>query len=203
MVFFFGSGASIPAGISGVVGLVEDFKKWLEREGKQEHLDITEKILRVIQSSSRIDNNTVDIEKLLDITERLENADKDIFLDFYENYVPLLKKSIGYHLISTDNNYLTEEIKKFIKITFTGKKLDIRYLKPLIHFIDFYKSIHIFSTNYDICVETFCEENDKKYFDGFIPSWDFSNIRLLMIENVMKLNLHRFIVWMIEIHILQ
>jgi hypothetical protein len=174
VIFFLGAGASIPAGISGVVELVDDFKRWLEREGKRDHLDLTERILEVIQTSSKINNNSskVDIEKLLDIAERLENSDKDIFLDFYENCIPRLRKSSGYHLISNGNNLLTEEIKRFIKTTFTEKKLNVRYLKPLNHFINSYRTLHIFSTNYDICIETFCEENDKKYFDGFTPSWD-------------------------------
>ncbi|MGB6672908.1 MAG: SIR2 family protein [Candidatus Nitrosopolaris sp.] len=56
--------------------------------------------------------------------------------------------------------------------TFTEKKLNVRYLKPLNYFISSYRTLQIFSTNYDICVETFCEENNKKYFDGFTPSWD-------------------------------
>jgi hypothetical protein len=34
ILFFFGAGASVPAGIKGVVGLAEDFRKWLEDTSK-------------------------------------------------------------------------------------------------------------------------------------------------------------------------
>jgi hypothetical protein len=30
-----------------------------------------------------------------------------------------------------------------------------------------FRSLHVFSTNYDICIERFCVLNNKTYFDGF------------------------------------
>jgi hypothetical protein len=105
-------------------------------------------------------------------------VDKDGFLHFYDNCIPLLQENSGYHLLSNSNkpnDSLSDMIKRFIKTTFTEKKLDVRYLKPLNQFIKLYKPIHIFSTNYDICIETFCQEYDKKYIDGFSPGWDINN----------------------------
>ena len=32
--------------------------------------------------------------------------------------------------------------------------------------------MNIFSTNYDLAIETLCMQNDKKYADGFGPTWD-------------------------------
>jgi hypothetical protein len=35
VLFFLGAGASVPAGISAIVELVDDFKKWLAKERKK------------------------------------------------------------------------------------------------------------------------------------------------------------------------
>lgn len=36
-----------------------------------------------------------------------------------------------------------------------------------------YKTLHIFSTNYDVCIERFGELNHKSYFDGFFDGkWE-------------------------------
>lgn len=71
-IFFLGAGASIPAGVRGVVGLVEDFRRWLQQEGKSDYLDITDKILEVIAEKSRNRHNgdkpQADLEQLLDTT---------------------------------------------------------------------------------------------------------------------------------------
>jgi hypothetical protein len=54
----------------------------------------------------------------------------------------------------------------------TGKKeIDVQYLQSLSEFLSLYKPLHIFSTNYDICVERFCVISSRKYFDGFAHEW--------------------------------
>ncbi len=196
IIFVLGAGASVPAGISAIVKLVDDFKGWLIKARKKDYLDLTEKIIEIISTSTKNKNKRtkVDIERLLDLTERLEGAHKDLSLDFYENCVPLLQKSSEYHLISNGNKLLSEEIKRFIKTTFTEKKLDVSYLKPLNHFINSYRPLHIFSTNYDICIETFCKENNKKYFDGFTPSWEVNEFKKRDVD-VLIYKLHGSIRW--------
>jgi SIR2-like domain len=195
VLFFLGAGASVPAGLSAILKLVDDFKKWLEKEGKTDYLELTERIVQIIATSPKSKNNgKVDIEKLLEMTERLENSHEDFLLDFYENCNPLLQKTKGYHLVSQGNRLLSNEIKAFIKTAFTEKKLDMGYLKTLNYFINSYRPLHIFSTNYDICIETFCEENDKKYFDGFTPSWDADEFMKRDVD-VLLYKLHGSVRW--------
>jgi hypothetical protein len=70
VLFFLGADAAIPAGISGVIGLVDDFREWLQKEGKTDYLVLTNAILDVINKKSRnnVDRNKADIETLLVIT---------------------------------------------------------------------------------------------------------------------------------------
>ena len=196
ILFLLGAGASVYAGISAIVELVDDFKKWLEKETKKEYLELTDKIIEIISTSPKIKHNErkVNIEQLLDLTERLEGNHKDLFLDFYGNCVPRLKESSGYHLISNGSKLLSNEIKRFIKTTFTEKRLEVGYLKPLNQFILSCRPLHIFSTNYDICIETFCEESDKKCFDGFTPSWDFDEFKRREVD-IRLYKLHGSIRW--------
>jgi SIR2-like domain len=196
ILFLLGAGASVPAGINAIVDLVGDLKNWLKRQGKKDYLELTDKIIEIISTSPKIKNDKgkVDIERLLDITERLEGSHKDLFLDFYGDCIPRLQRVSGYYLISNGNKLLSDEIKKFIKVTLTEKRLDVGYLKPLSQFILSYRPLHIFSTNYDICIETFCKENDKKCFDGFTPSWDFDEFKRREVD-IRLYKLHGSIRW--------
>jgi hypothetical protein len=82
-------------------------------------------------------------------------------LDFYKNNTPVLLNTRGYQLISDGKKLLSEEIKKLIKTTFTKKIVNTDYLKPL---INFKKPVNIFTTNYDLCIETLCLQNDKTIY---------------------------------------
>jgi hypothetical protein len=44
ILFFFGAGASVPAGGKGVVRLAIDFRKWLQRTSKSNELELINKI---------------------------------------------------------------------------------------------------------------------------------------------------------------
>jgi hypothetical protein len=63
----------------------------------------------------------------------------------------------------------------------------------LSEFISIYKPLHIFSTNYDICIERFSVINAKKYFDGFAHEWsgDFCNRN----EDILLYKLHGSVTW--------
>ena len=47
-MFFLGAGASVPAGINGVVGLVKDYKEWLAKD-KCDDKRIVEQIENLLQ----------------------------------------------------------------------------------------------------------------------------------------------------------
>jgi hypothetical protein len=100
IMFFFGAGASIPADISGVVGLVDDFKEWLQKTSKSNELELINKIHGVLQKSNR---RNVDVEFLLETVEKLEKQDREVLLDFYEG------KKLNY---TTGKREHTEETKR-------------------------------------------------------------------------------------------
>jgi hypothetical protein len=66
IIFFLGAGASVRAGISAIVKLVDDFLKWLEGKGKakEDYLKLTERIIEILSTYK----TKIDIERLLDIT---------------------------------------------------------------------------------------------------------------------------------------
>src|SRR6185437_16935842 len=86
IIFFLGAGASIPAGINGVVGLVDDYKKNLKTISESD-FNIIDKITAMLSewiAEQKLDRQ-VDIELVLETIERLENKEKDIILKFYDN----------------------------------------------------------------------------------------------------------------------
>jgi len=101
----------------------------------------------------------VDVEFLLETIEKFEKSEREVLLDFY-----LYKKSI---LPPLGNSHLSEQIKQFIRDKCFISATKTTYLQPLLHFIDEYKLIDNFSTNYDNSVEQFCDRYDISYVDGF------------------------------------
>jgi hypothetical protein len=105
--------------------------------------------------------NEIDIELLLETIEKIENRDNEVLPLFYEKSTFNLSECSGFGLISGKKRLLSEEIKRFIKLTFTEKEIRIEYLKPLISFIKDQKPLSIFSTNYDVCIEELCRVTEK------------------------------------------
>ena len=101
ILFFLGAGASIDAGLVGVVELKHEFIKWLENNSKFEHLNLTNEILTILETrkAKRGDKNAVDIELLLEIAEKIENKDEDPLSDFYENKMLKLERDSSYNSI--------------------------------------------------------------------------------------------------------
>ena len=64
LIFFFGAGASIDAGLVGVIQLVDKFKEWLKSNSKIDQLDIIAEILSILQmwKKKRYDPSGIDIE---------------------------------------------------------------------------------------------------------------------------------------------
>jgi hypothetical protein len=145
-MFFLGAGASVPADVKGVVGLVEEYKEWLTSNDKSNDKSIVEQIEKTLRKwldRQNIDRE-VDIELLLETVERLENAKNDILLDFYDNAEPILPPL-------RDDRSLSAGIKQCIRE---------RCFKPLSDFLNSYNTLDIFSTNYDNSIEQFCSSNE-------------------------------------------
>jgi hypothetical protein len=130
----------------------------------------------------------VDTELLLDAIERLENAQNDILLKFYDNYNFILGDF-------ERDKHLSNELKLFIREKCFILKEKINYLKPILKFINHYNTLDIFSTNYDNSIEQFCEVYNIKWVDGLdLSGWNaaiFSNLD----EGIRLYKLHGSIIW--------
>jgi hypothetical protein len=186
ILFFLGAGASIDAGLVGVVELKHKFMTWLEKNSKSEHLSLQEK---------RSDKNPVDIEFLLETVEKIENKDEDPLPDFYENKLLKLEKNGSYNSIMKIKKDLSTMIKRFIKTYFSQTNIQTDYLQ-CIKDLKYSRPLHIFSTNYDTCIEQLCKKNDLQLIDAFDP-----NLKLQKREyekqnvDVILYKLHGSITW--------
>jgi hypothetical protein len=128
----------------------------------------------------------VDIEFLLETLEKLEKPEREVLLDFYED-----KKFI---LPALANFHLSELIKQFIRDKCFISTTKTTYLQPLLHFLEEYKVIDIFSTNYDNS-EQFCDKYYLKYVDGFDNrGWNFETFKELDV-GIRLYKLHGSITW--------
>jgi hypothetical protein len=192
MIFFLGAGASIPAGISGVEGMVTKFLERLQNENNNYYglaLDLFNILTHWRKKNGK---DIVDIELMLETIEKLENKDSDVMSLFYNKKNSILQKFEKLHA-NTDVK-LSTILKQFVKAE-TGKTdLQIDYLTGLLRFMRTYRSLHIFSTNYDVCIERFCELNHKSYFDGFFDRrWDITKLNI--VNDLYLYKLHGSVTW--------
>lgn len=161
VVFFLGAGASVHADVPDTLGMVQKFedhiRQWPE---KRKTIQTIVEILR----QRKPPHQPVDVELLLETLERLEKKEKDEILWFYELKRFLLE---GY----PDKRPLTDALKEFIKRTAIVDANRIRYLEPLLEFIE-ERPLDIFSVNYDTCIEQFCDTYRKDLQDGFDLYWN-------------------------------
>lgn len=189
MIFFLGAGASVEAGGKGVVDLVFDFMNWLKPKSEPD-FNVVEKIIAELDEwiAEQKIRRKVDIELLLDAIEKLENAQKDILLKFYDNKEFILSNFKG-------DKHLSSEVKLFIREKCFISKEKTNYLKPVLPFVNRYNSLDIFSTNYDNCIEEFCDAQGIKCVDGLDASgWNVEIFRNLD-EGIRLYKLHGSIIW--------
>lgn len=64
-------------------------------------------------------------------------------------------------------------LKEFIKSEAGKSDIETEYLRGLLKFMKAFRPLHVFSTNYDICIERFSVANNKTFLDGFFDGkWD-------------------------------
>lgn len=68
LLFFFGAGASVPAGIRDVRGLSDDYSEWLKENSKMEEFESIEQVKTVIEKwlLECQEDRAVDIELILE-----------------------------------------------------------------------------------------------------------------------------------------
>lgn len=167
ILFFLGAGASVGAGVPDTFGLVDKFKELIKSDEKK--YNTVEKIVSILEDWKKNvqheKNGKVDIELLLETFDRLDNRDQDMLLEFFK---------ITEYLLSdySKKKPLKEELKDFIIKAGIVDSKHIKYLEPLLVFIAENRPIDVFSVNYDICIEQFCNTYKKEYVDGFGIRWN-------------------------------
>lgn len=188
VIFLFGAGASVDAGIPDTYRFVKDFELRIEQDYPKFHeallkiCEIREKFNEKIFGSEK---RQVDVEQLLDTLRRLIEKEKDPLLDFFEEkkFCSTLEESSFLELKTLLENFIREKV-----IVKEEEKLG--YLKELLKFDT---PIEIYSTNYDTCIEQLSYLNHRRYTDGFDVYWNGKNFE----ENydIKHYKMHGSVIW--------
>lgn len=162
VVFFFGAGASVPAGVPDTRSFVSQFTESILDTGKKATVEKIVKILKVWRGSD------IDVELLLETLTKLRDKEQEPLLQFYEggNFV-----LTGYY----EKEPLINDLKDFIKKRAIVSERSVHYLQPLRDFVDESKPLDIISVNYDTCIEQFCSAHKLVCQDGFDVNWNPKN----------------------------
>lgn len=159
VVFFFGAGASIAAGVPDTYTFVKEFKESIQDSARK---GTFEKIIETLESWQ---DKKVDVELLMETLTKLDTRENE----------PLLKFFTGGEFILSEYSFetpLIKELKDFIKTKAIVTSDRIPYLNPLLSFVRQFKPLDIISVNYDICVEQFCNVYKLTFHDGFDVHWN-------------------------------
>jgi len=197
IIFFLGAGASVTAGVPDTESFIsgnEGFKKKIEDEGSEEEKKALQAILKILEKNKkeisqkyrelarqskdkkeseeieRIKNKKekfekIDVELVLETLYKLNNREVEILPDFYDENTLKFKKK------EENLKSLEKKLRRFIREKTIVSEDKIDYLAPLKEFIGKYKTLDIFSVNYDTCIEQFCKGYDLRYTDGFELYW--------------------------------
>lgn len=155
-IFFFGAGASKPAGVGTTVELVKEFGMFLEKHNATEQKNLLDEII------SRLKYDPLDIEQLMTTLEKLTSRENDELLKFYDSSTFKIQNQ-------DDITKLRDSLKGFIQQITSVKEDKINFLEPLRSFPN---PVTIFSVNYDTAIEQFCNVYKLRYTDGFEYEWN-------------------------------
>jgi hypothetical protein len=188
VIFFFGAGASVDAGIPDTYQFVEDFKAYVKNTSPSFYEQLV-RILEIRETFNekhfRGEKKQVDVEQLLSTLEHLIEKDKEPLLDFYE------RKKFNSNLKAENFLQLKKLLEEFIRekvIVEDEKKLE--YLKELLKFDT---PLEIYSTNYDTCIEQLSHINHLRYTDGFDIYWNGENFNKDF--DVKHFKVHGSVIW--------
>ncbi|NVM55359.1 MAG: SIR2 family protein [Candidatus Helarchaeota archaeon] len=181
VVFFLGSGASVNAGVPDTFAFVKEFRGSVTDGDKQTTIN------KVIDTLKEWKRGEIDIELLLETLIKLDTKEKEPLLKFFKGG----KFILGDY---SEKRPIIDDLKDFIKKKAIVKPEKIKYLRPLLSFIEEFHTLDIISVNYDICVEQFCNEYKLTYQDGFDIYW---NPKVFETENtdIRLYKLHGSVMW--------
>lgn len=152
------AGTSARVGDSITKEFINEFLGTIEKNA--EALEEIQKILR--EKREIVD---VDVELLLEALHELNNRSKYVL-----PYLSKLNEELKGREYELES--LEKELRRFIREKTIVSEDKIGYLAPLKEFVDKYKTLDIFSVNYDTCIEQFCKKHNFTYTDGFELYWN-------------------------------
>lgn len=160
VVFMFGAGASVAAGVPDTYTFVDEF---LNSIGDPDKRATTQKIINTLKEWKG--EERIDIELLLETLTKLKNKESEPLLQFYSQKEFVLGQGF-------EKQPIIDDLKNFIKTKAIVPSGKIAYLQPLLAFIDKEKALDVISLNYDTCIEQLCSVNKRLYQDGFDIHWN-------------------------------
>jgi hypothetical protein len=188
VIFLFGAGASVDAGIPDTFKFVSDFEGHV-KQNHPEFIELHSTILKVREEfNEKIfgkERRRVDIEQYLETLRRLIDRETDPLLDFYEGKKFSIANSQGNFvgLKKLLENYIRERV-------IIDDESQLEYLRELLNFD---MPLEIFSTNYDTCIEQLSHMHYKRYTDGFDIYWNAENFSRNF--DVKHYKMHGSVIW--------
>jgi hypothetical protein len=188
LIFLFGAGASVDAGVPDTLNFVRAFKDYIT----ETYPDVAELLSKILTLREEYNIKTfgeeekaVDVEQLLDTLRRLIAREKEPLLYFYNKSKPKIK------IRKNQLEYLEKLLQNFIRRKVVVENQEkLGYLQEL---LSFDLPLSIFSTNYDTCVEQICYLNHMSYTDGFDVTWNEENFEDY--HDVYHFKLHGSVIW--------
>ncbi len=185
IVFFLGAGASVAAGIPAVGPMTEEFLEKIKKD-KSSCGAALEEIMKRLERALARENppRKLDVELILQTVHRLIAHPKDELSEFFSD---------GHGLRPEALEQLKGEIESFIRNKVIRPR-GVEYLSPLLD-SQWGRPAHIFSVNYDPCIELLCKNLQRRLIDGFNPEWSPRALEAEDSEAVYLYKLHGSVLW--------
>lgn len=172
------------AGVPDTYSFVKQFRASIHDQNKKTTVD------RIIATLEQWKGSEIDVELLLETLTKLDAKGKEPLLRFFKDIDGKFILS-GY----SEKRPIIEDLKDFIKAKAIIKAEEqIKYLEPLLGFVEECRPLDIISVNYDTCVEQFCNVYKLNYQDGFDLHW---NPKVFEAEStdIRLYKLHGSVIW--------
>jgi SIR2-like protein len=163
---FLGAGSSVPAGLPTTVGFVEEYLSHVRsRERLSGAFARLSTLLSLWTESGPTPKDPIDVELLLESLSLATNIHSNVAGAFFE-------PSASEILADPALPELLEDLRSFIRERCAVDPRKTTYWQTLLGFIQSYGRTHIFSTNYDLVMETFLQSYGYPCTDGFDQGWN-------------------------------
>lgn len=164
--FFLGAGSSVPAGIPTTVEFADEYASELQQ--RKEFLASFGAVRALLENwvqEGAPTRGPIDIELLLDCLTQASNAKESPTSAIFD-----LKAEPA--LSDPELPLLLDDLRQFVRRRCSVDARQTSYWKSLLGVIQTYGKTHIFSTNYDLVMETFLRSHGYRFSDGFDEGWN-------------------------------